>query len=656
MPLCCCKDENNSTVDKIPDTIETGEVVLKRCAPPVLTRDDFVEVQVHVNVYSLLKRNDCFKKIGMGVFHCGIVVYGIEWGYGECMDPNTASGLFCVCPGHAAGSLYRTICLGVTTRSPEQVDTILHRLENEWRSADYHILAHNCNHFAQRFCDMLSTVQKLQLPAWCNRAARVCNKVVPRRLASYIHRMMDEPPPKATPAAPSRVRELPTSVIPPLWYNYYCVSKNPRYVTIQNTESERLFFMRENGDTPQDKKRFGVQQPRVPKTRAVVPKISIVRRGGVGVAEWSTLREGSAPPPAPKRRGTNVTDSLAMKDKSNRVCDGESSSASDSEPSGVLDKHSTSVRVVDSLRYIRGGSVSGANTDRRAPSGSSKETPGDRIDPEESDDEDDALYSSEDGATIRIERKLETGSSRTYTSSTPTDEHRAFEGGVVLPNAVLASDFSSAEASLNDARECREGFNGAEQLMRSNDTVSHVIHVHHGKILRSVNQSQTRDSVGQTSFVDSARGVTAIKTIAPSLTVTSISQAYGSGDRTRNEISRSSIGMHGSSCGLGDLSLPSTRRCGEGSDLPDGGVVGFSSAPASRAMCNDSVTVELQHEENGDLYSDPGGGRIAGVDSSLFHTSVSSTKGGSLSNNLPNPLLALNKRLGPHMRTYSSPF
>lgn len=232
MAFCCCGRRSAA------DVIAKNAVQLRglealglaREPSPRLRRTE-VQIPVTINVYSLLESNKKLTKMGMGVFHAGVVVYGIEWGYGEVVDNPNASGLFCVHPGQAAGTLYRTIRIGYTTRSPMQVDTILHRLENEWRSSDYHILHHNCNHFAQAFCDLLTTTEKLQVPSWCNRAARVGDRVIPRRLATKVQRMMDDEPPKAVAPTPrSNVNEVPVSVVPHEWYLHPSIFQPLRYI------------------------------------------------------------------------------------------------------------------------------------------------------------------------------------------------------------------------------------------------------------------------------------------------------------------------------------------------------------------------------------------------------------------------------------------
>ncbi|CAJ1989140.1 peptidase PPPDE3 [Leishmania donovani] len=242
---CCGADGTSSVTSKNAAQLRSLEAMgLSRGHSPRLRRTE-VQVPVTLNVYSLIESNKRLSKMGMGVFHTGVVVYGIEWGYGEVVDNPNASGLFCVHPGQAAGTLYRTIRIGHTTRSPMQVDTILHRLENEWRSSDYHILHHNCNHFAQAFCDLLSTTEKLQVPSWCNRAARVGDRVIPRRLATKVQHMMDDEPPKAAapPTPASNISEVPTSVVPHEWYLHPSICQPLRYID----ESKPLSVVTQDG-------------------------------------------------------------------------------------------------------------------------------------------------------------------------------------------------------------------------------------------------------------------------------------------------------------------------------------------------------------------------------------------------------------------------
>lgn len=239
MAFCCCgAGVTASVTSKNADQVRHLEAMgISRGPSPRLQRTE-VQIPVTLNVYSLLENNKKLSKLGMGVYHTGVVVYGIEWGYGEVVENPNASGLFCVHPGQAAGTLHRTIRIGYTTRSPMQVDTILHRLENEWRSREYHILHHNCNHFAQAFCDLLSTTEKLRVPAWCNRAARIGDRLIPRKLATKVQHMMDAEPPKAVDPAPfCNVNEVPLSVVPREWYLHPSIFQPMRYVSDSRPES-----------------------------------------------------------------------------------------------------------------------------------------------------------------------------------------------------------------------------------------------------------------------------------------------------------------------------------------------------------------------------------------------------------------------------------
>jgi hypothetical protein len=200
---------------------------------------------VRLNIYHLIDEvtNLKFLKFGFGVFHTGVIVYGIEWSFGESVE-GQETGLFCVAPGNAAGVVFKTVDLGYTDLSPEQVDTILHRLETEWKSSDYHVLHQNCNHFAARFCELLSTLEKLEVPPWCNRAARWSDKIVPKSLASWALRNMDDytPPPLAsTRGVHPNIGELPTSIIPLQWYRSAALRRAPRYAIMPPSTAQSGF-------------------------------------------------------------------------------------------------------------------------------------------------------------------------------------------------------------------------------------------------------------------------------------------------------------------------------------------------------------------------------------------------------------------------------
>lgn len=269
--------ENKSVLNSIRFLNEQG---IQRCPTPSWEGPHKCPTPVTINVYHLVQRNDQFRKVGFGIFHVGVVIFGTEWSYGESIEGGHSTGLFHSSPG-LAGDVFKSIGIGQTTLSASQVDTILHRLENEWRSKDYHILHHNCIHFSQRFCDLLSTTMTLRVPSWCNRAARVSDKVIPRSMATKIQRKITGKvqPPKAVPALTSyermvrkhgrltsvddgsslffsqhvcsisganpsekggTVKRLPKSVIPPGWYNNSRVYYRPEYSRVVDSGEHKI--------------------------------------------------------------------------------------------------------------------------------------------------------------------------------------------------------------------------------------------------------------------------------------------------------------------------------------------------------------------------------------------------------------------------------
>eukprot|EP00252_Welwitschia_mirabilis_P022403 TRINITY_DN6052_c0_g1_i2.p1 TRINITY_DN6052_c0_g1~~TRINITY_DN6052_c0_g1_i2.p1 ORF type:complete len:246 (-),score=53.46 TRINITY_DN6052_c0_g1_i2:70-807(-) len=105
--------------------------------------------------------------IGLGgIFHSAVQVYGEEWSFGFC---ESGTGVFSCPPKRNPMYTYReSLVLGYTTQSADKVAQILRELSGEWPGYSYDLLAKNCNHFCDDFCERLG-VQKL--PAWVNRFA-----------------------------------------------------------------------------------------------------------------------------------------------------------------------------------------------------------------------------------------------------------------------------------------------------------------------------------------------------------------------------------------------------------------------------------------------------------------------------------------------------
>ncbi|XP_065869323.1 uncharacterized protein [Euphorbia lathyris] len=118
---------------------------------------------------TIMQINKIFKDgIGIGgIFHSAVQVYGEdEWSFGFCEQ---GTGVFSCPSGKNPMYTYReSVVLGKTNFSIFKVNQILRELSREWPGCAYDLLAKNCNHFCDEFCDRLDVPK---LPAWVNRFA-----------------------------------------------------------------------------------------------------------------------------------------------------------------------------------------------------------------------------------------------------------------------------------------------------------------------------------------------------------------------------------------------------------------------------------------------------------------------------------------------------
>ncbi|CAI7915423.1 unnamed protein product [Closterium sp. NIES-53] len=93
-------------------------------------------------------------------------VYGEEWSFGYC---ERGSGVFsCPPKGNPMYTFRETIEMGVTGMGEKKVGELLRRLSKEWPGRSYDMLARNCNHFCDEFCQALGVGPT---PVWVNRFA-----------------------------------------------------------------------------------------------------------------------------------------------------------------------------------------------------------------------------------------------------------------------------------------------------------------------------------------------------------------------------------------------------------------------------------------------------------------------------------------------------
>lgn len=140
-----------------------------------------MDTQVFLNVYDLTPINSYSIWFGFGIFHSGIQVYGMEYGYGAHDFP--ISGVFEVEPKSCPGFVYRcSIPLGHVTKSPSEFREFIENVASEYHGDTYHLISKNCNHFTD---DISQRLTGKSIPGWVNRLARlgaVCSCLLPESL------------------------------------------------------------------------------------------------------------------------------------------------------------------------------------------------------------------------------------------------------------------------------------------------------------------------------------------------------------------------------------------------------------------------------------------------------------------------------------------
>ncbi|KAA8521666.1 hypothetical protein F0562_012344 [Nyssa sinensis] len=138
-------------------------------------------VPVYLNVYDLTPINGYAYWLGLGVYHSGVQVHGVEYAFGAHEHPTT--GIFEVEPKQCPGFTFRkSILIGRTDMHPKEVRAFMEKLAEEYSGNTYNLITKNCNHFCNDACLRLTGKP---IPSWVNRLARLgflCNCVLPAGL------------------------------------------------------------------------------------------------------------------------------------------------------------------------------------------------------------------------------------------------------------------------------------------------------------------------------------------------------------------------------------------------------------------------------------------------------------------------------------------
>lgn len=144
----------------------------------VSSRKKIGVVPVYLNVYDLTPINGYAYWLGLGVYHSGVQVHGVEYAFGA--HEHETTGIFEVEPKQCPGFTYRkSILIGRTNLSPREIRSFMEKLAEEYSGNTYHLITKNCNHFCNDVCLRLTGKP---IPRWINRLARLgflCNCVLP---------------------------------------------------------------------------------------------------------------------------------------------------------------------------------------------------------------------------------------------------------------------------------------------------------------------------------------------------------------------------------------------------------------------------------------------------------------------------------------------
>uniref|UniRef100_A0A803NMY3 PPPDE domain-containing protein n=2 Tax=Cannabis sativa TaxID=3483 RepID=A0A803NMY3_CANSA len=136
---------------------------------------------VYLNVYDLTPMNGYVYWAGLGIFHSGVEVHGVEYAFGAHDYPT--SGVFEVEPRQCPGFKFRkSIFIGTTCLDPIQVREFMERQSTRYNGDTYHLIIKNCNHFCKDICYKLTGKT---IPKWVNRLAKIgsiCNCILPEAL------------------------------------------------------------------------------------------------------------------------------------------------------------------------------------------------------------------------------------------------------------------------------------------------------------------------------------------------------------------------------------------------------------------------------------------------------------------------------------------
>ncbi|KAK3131770.1 hypothetical protein QOZ80_6AG0511160 [Eleusine coracana subsp. coracana] len=141
-----------------------------RQQPRGANTDAEASTPVFLNVYDVTPANGYARWLGLGVYHSGVQVHGVEYAYGAHDGPS--SGIFEVVPRRCPGYTFReSVLVGTTDLTRAEVRALMADLAADFPGDAYNLVSRNCNHFCDAACRRL--VRAARIPRWVNRLAKI---------------------------------------------------------------------------------------------------------------------------------------------------------------------------------------------------------------------------------------------------------------------------------------------------------------------------------------------------------------------------------------------------------------------------------------------------------------------------------------------------
>ena len=127
---------------------------------------------VSINIYELHpKANRFLSKIGIGLYHSGVVIGDREWTFGPFINNQTnENGIYSIPPGLFNEFHKTTIIIGQIDINEFDLTCIVNKFRQQFLSSEYELIINNCNDFTKVFC---REICNYDVPNWINRAAKI---------------------------------------------------------------------------------------------------------------------------------------------------------------------------------------------------------------------------------------------------------------------------------------------------------------------------------------------------------------------------------------------------------------------------------------------------------------------------------------------------